>query len=176
MLRPYDRRPSTFYLLPSNFSLPMTDQHLPRPRIAVVHGPNLNLLGVREPRLYGHSTLDDIHAALRHEADSLGVDIVSTFQSNHEGVLIDHLHALRGQVHGILLNGGALTHTSIALRDAIAAIEVPTVEVHLSNVYAREEFRQVSVTASVCVGGVFGLGVGSYRAALVGLTEYLRRV
>jgi 3-dehydroquinate dehydratase-2 len=133
--------------------------------IAIVQGPNLNLLGTREPHLYGSTTLDALHGQLRSLAGELGVDL-STFQSNHEGALVDHLHTLRGVADGIVINAAAYTHTSIALRDALSAIAVPFVEVHLSNVYAREPFRHHSLLADKAIGVISGLGPEGYSAAL----------
>jgi 3-dehydroquinate dehydratase-2 len=134
--------------------------------IWVIHGPNLNRLGTREPAIYGHIRLESIDHACAQLADELGVSLLCQ-QSNHEGVLIDWLHAAaeRG-VDGIVLNPAGFTHTSVALRDAIAGIPVPVVEVHLSNVHAREPFRHHSFTAGVCVGSIAGLGPDGYLAAL----------
>lgn len=131
----------------------------------VLNGPNLNLLGTREPAVYGHTTLADIEAMCRATAAELGV-AVSFLQSNHEGVLIDAIHTARGTQDGIVLNAGAFTHTSVAIRDAISAAEVPTVEVHLSNVHAREAFRHRSMIAPVVLGQIAGFGPESYRLAL----------
>lgn len=131
----------------------------------LINGPNLNLLGTREPHLYGHATLAAITADLVARGDAAGVR-VSAHQSNHEGVLIDLLQEARGRAAAIILNAGALTHTSIALRDAVVACEVPTIEVHLSNVAAREEFRHRSHLTAVCVGEILGFGPLGYRLAL----------
>lgn len=135
--------------------------------VSVIHGPNLNLLGTREPEIYGRDTLDDIDRALRATGTALGV-VVETFQSNHEGALIDRVHSLRGRADALILNAGGYTHTSIALRDAVAAIApaVPTIEVHLSNTAARERFRHRSYLAAVAVGRIEGFGAGSYLLAL----------
>lgn len=133
--------------------------------VLVIHGPNLNLLGTREPGVYGATTLAEINAALVELGKELGV-AVETFQSNHEGALIDQIHAARGRFHAIVINPGAYTHYSIALRDAIASVEIPTVEVHLSNVHKREEFRHRSVIAPVVVGTITGLGTDSYYLGL----------
>lgn len=137
----------------------------PKPRVLVVSGPNLNLLGTREPEIYGRETLADIHRELKTLGAELGV-AVECKQSNHEGELIDWIHAARGKLAGIVMNGGALTHTSIALRDAIAGCGLPCVEVHLSNIYAREEFRHVSHTGAVCAGVITGFGKHSYLLGL----------
>jgi 3-dehydroquinate dehydratase-2 len=141
-----------------------------RPRVVVLHGPNLNLLGSREPEVYGSMTLAQLDASLVQLGESLGVE-VECHQANGEGALIDHLHAARGRAVGVVINPAAYTHTSVALHDAIKAIEVPTVEVHLSNTYRREPFRQRSLTAGACVGAIIGLGAQSYRLALRYLVE-----
>jgi 3-dehydroquinate dehydratase-2 len=134
--------------------------------VLVLNGPNLNLLGSREPEIYGHDTLDSIAAALDDQAQALGLEI-DLRQSNHEGHLVDWLHeAGSRQVLAVILNAGALTHTSIALHDAIKAISVPVIEVHLSNPHAREAFRHHSFISSVAKGTICGFGAGSYRLAL----------
>jgi len=134
-------------------------------RVAVVNGPNLNLLGTREPDVYGTTTLAELDALVRRWAGSLGVD-VTTFQSNHEGALIDHLHSLRGRCEGIVLNPGALTHYSYALHDAITGVGIPTVETHISNIHDREPWRRHSVVAPACAYTIFGRGIDGYRWAL----------
>lgn len=136
----------------------------------ILHGPNLNLLGVREPGVYGSLTLEEIDARLRDLAGELGVQ-VRCVQSNHEGALIDALHDARAWAAGVVFNPGGYTHTSVALRDAVSAIGIPVVEVHLSNVHAREEFRRHSLIAPVCAGSIAGLGWRSYALALRALVE-----
>ena len=141
-------------------------------RIAVLNGPNLNLLGTREPALYGSETLADVEARLREVADELGVD-VEFAQRNGEGELIDAVHALRGRASGAVVNAGAYSHTSLALRDAFAAVEVPFVEVHVTNVYAREPERRHSALAPGARAGLCGFGAYGYELALRGLVRSL---
>jgi 3-dehydroquinate dehydratase-2 len=137
-----------------------------------LHGPNLNLLGMREPDIYGHLTMDEINRSLVTLGQELKIE-VRCAQSNHEGGLIDALHEARTWAQGVILNAGGYTHTSVALRDAITAIEIPVVEVHLSNVDAREEFRRTSLISAVCTGKVSGFGWRSYTLGLRGLAEIL---
>jgi 3-dehydroquinate dehydratase II len=139
-------------------------------RVAVIHGPNLNLLGAREPEIYGTVTLENIDERLVALGHELGVRVTS-FQSNHEGELVDHIQSLRGDARGIVINAGGLTHTSVALRDALVASGVPFIEVHLSNVFAREAFRQQSFLAGVARGVISGLGPLSYELALRALAS-----
>ncbi len=141
--------------------------------ILVLHGPNLNLLGTREPEVYGSTTLDGINNSLQEEAKKLKVR-VSCFQSNHEGSLVDAIHQAAYNHQGIVINAGAYTHTSVAIRDALSGIKLPAVEVHLSNIYRREEFRHHSFIAPVVIGQIAGFGVNSYILGLQGLVTYLK--
>lgn len=141
-------------------------------KILVISGPNLNLLGQREVQIYGTETLETIEKRLYARAEELGVEL-DCFQSNHEGAIIDRLHEAKGNTDGVILNAGAYTHYSVAIRDAIAAVRIPCVEVHLSNVHAREEFRHHSMLAPVCVGVICGFGGASYELALDGLLKIL---
>ena len=146
-----------------------TSNAAPKAKVLVVHGPNLNLLGTREPEHYGRVTLSDINLALARMAENVGVELES-FQSNHEGALIERIHAAREQgVRAIIINPAAYTHTSVGLRDALAAVSIPFVEVHLSNVHARESFRHHSYFSDLAIGVISGLGHEGYLLAL----EYL---
>lgn len=141
-------------------------------RIVVINGPNLNMLGVREPGIYGTLSLKDIEDKIRRQSEELGVSI-TFYQSNHEGDIIDRIHAAMGDADGIMLNAGALTHYSYAVRDAINAVKVPTVEVHLSNIHAREAFRHHSVIAAETIGQIAGFGEVSYELGLLALVRHL---
>jgi 3-dehydroquinate dehydratase-2 len=141
--------------------------------ILVLHGPNLNLLGLREPGIYGSVTLDEINALLQSEASLQGA-IVDHFQSNHEGSLVDRIHDAFNHHQGIVINAGAYTHTSVAIRDALAGVKLPTVEVHLSNIYQRESFRHHSYIAPIAIGQISGFGAESYRLGLQAILHYLR--
>jgi len=135
-------------------------------RIVIINGPNLDRLGIREPEIYGDETLTDLENLITEEAESLGVQ-VQFYQSNHEGFIIDEIGEYAdSEVFGLIINPGALTHTSLALRDALAGCDLPTIEVHISNIYTREEIRQHSMTAPACIGIVSGLGFDGYVAAL----------
>ncbi|MDO5125291.1 MAG: type II 3-dehydroquinate dehydratase [Ruminococcus sp.] len=141
-------------------------------KILVIHGPNLNLLGEREPGVYGSDTFESINNEIveRAKANSFECDV---FQSNHEGAIIDKLHEARNMYDGVVLNAGAYTHYSYAIRDAISAIKIPVVEVHMSNIHTREEFRHISVISPVCVGQIAGFGKASYLLGVDALAEIL---
>jgi 3-dehydroquinate dehydratase-2 len=141
-------------------------------RILLLNGPNLHALGTREPEVYGRETLADVEARLQALGRELGCEL-ECLQSDHEGVLIDALYQARGRVHGVVLNPGGLTHTSVALRDAVKGSALPTVEVHVSNPHAREPFRQVSLVSGAVLGTVQGFGVEGYALALRGLVSHL---
>ena len=144
------------------------------PRVLVLHGPNLNMLGLREPEIYGRTTLTDINAMLIALAKELGVE-VETFQSNHEGELVTKIQQARGRCAALLINAGAYTHTSVALLDAVLSSDVPTVEVHLSNLYKREEFRHHSYLARAAVGQICGFGVDSYQLGLRAVVGIIKK-
>lgn len=135
------------------------------PRILVLHGPNLNLLGQREASIYGNTSLEEINRLIKEEADKLGLE-VTTFQSNYEGRLVEAIQDARGKYDLIIINPAAYTHTSIALRDAILAVDIPVIEVHISNIYKREAFRQKSYIAGVAIGQICGFGINSYLLAI----------
>ena len=139
-------------------------------KILILHGPNLNLTGIREPEVYGSMTLDEINSRLVKEGLDLGVEVVCC-QSNHEGELIDMLHDARNWANGVVINPGGFSHTSIALRDAVTAIGIPVIEVHMSNVYARERFRHQSYISAVCKGKIVGFGWKSYLLGLRALIQ-----
>ena len=141
--------------------------------ILVVNGPNMNMLGIRQPEIYGHETYEDLKALIRAEADRLGAS-VSFFQSNHEGAIVDRIQAALGTADGIVINPAAYTHTSVAILDALKAVNLPAVEVHISDVSQREDFRQVSYAGMACVQTYMGLGLEGYRKAILFLKDYLQ--
>ncbi len=144
-------------------------------KVMVIQGPNLNMLGIREQQIYGPMKLEDIHRQMKAFADANGMEI-EFFQSNYEGEIIDKIQECLGDADGIILNAGAYTHTSIAIRDAIAAVQLPTIEVHLSNIYRREKFRQKSMIAPVCAGVITGFGPFSYHLALVSMHQIFQEM
>jgi 3-dehydroquinate dehydratase-2 len=144
-------------------------------KVVVIQGPNLNMLGMREQNIYGPMKLDDIHAQMKGVADQNNLEI-EFFQSNLEGEIVDKLQECLGEADGIIINPAAYTHTSIAIRDAIAAIQIPTVEVHLSNIYQREEFRHKSLTAPVCAGQITGFGPFSYHLAMISILQIMNEL
>lgn len=141
-------------------------------KILIINGPNINLLGTREPEIYGALTMDNINDSLLDYAKTLGVEI-ETFQSNIEGEIVDKIQQSKKDCVGIVINPAAYTHTSVAIRDAIAAVNMPAVEVHISNIHSREEFRKNSFIAPVCIGQISGFGADSYRLGLKGLVDFL---
>ena len=141
-------------------------------RILIIHGPNLNMLGKREPDIYGHQSLAEIDTRLKEKGEKLGID-VETFQSNHEGALVDKIQQAAGTVHGVVINPAAYTHTSVAIRDALAMLDIPIVEIHLSNIYRREPFRHTSMIADIVVARIAGFGSNGYTLALEGLAGML---
>ena len=141
-------------------------------KILVIHGPNLNMLGKREPGIYGHESLAEIDARLKKDGEKLGF-IVETFQSNYEGALVDTLQQAAGSVHGIVINPAAYTHTSVAIRDALAMLDIPVVEIHLSNINRREPFRHTSMIADIVAARIAGFGAYGYTLALQGLAGML---
>ena len=143
-------------------------------KILVINGPNMNMLGIRQPEIYGHATYEDLKSMIAGEAERLGAE-VSFFQSNHEGALVDEIQAAYGVFDGIVINPAAYTHTSVAILDALKAVALPAVEVHLSDVTKREEFRQISYARLACVKTYMGLGFEGYRQAILFLKEYLNK-
>ncbi len=143
-------------------------------KILLLNGPNLNLLGTREPEKYGNTTLADIEKTLKSEAKSKEVKL-DCYQSNHEGDLVDKIQQAKNKYDGIILNAGGYTHTSVAIRDAIASVQVPVVEIHLTNIHAREEFRHNSLLAPVCIGQICGFGAYSYNLGLSAILNYLEK-
>ena len=144
-------------------------------KIVVIQGPNLNMLGVREQHIYGPMKLEEIHAQMKTFAEQNKIE-VEFFQSNLEGEIVDRVQECLGDADGIIINPAAYSHTSIAIRDAISAVELPTIEVHLSNIHAREEFRQKSVTAEVCAGVIAGVGPFGYHLAMIGMTQIISEI
>ena len=144
------------------------------PKVLVIHGPNLNLLGKREPDVYGNITLEKINRDLKKYGKSLGLS-VETFQSNHEGIIVEQIQDARGICNGLIINPAAYTHTSIAIRDALLLLDIPIIEVHLSNIYKREPFRHKSMVADVVTGQISGLGTDGYRLALEAIAEMINQ-
>ena len=144
-------------------------------KVVVIQGPNINMLGLREQQIYGPMKMEDIHAQMKAFADQNGVEI-EFFQSNLEGEIVDRIQECMGDADGIIINPAAYTHTSIAIRDALAAVQLPAIEVHLSNIHAREEFRHKSLTAPVCAGQIVGMGPFGYHLAMVGMLQILKEI
>jgi 3-dehydroquinate dehydratase-2 len=144
-------------------------------KIVVIQGPNLNMLGIREKNIYGQMKLENIHEQMKAFADQNKIEI-EFFQSNLEGEIVDRIQECLGDADGIIINPAAYTHTSIAIRDAISAVQIPALEVHLSNIYQREEFRHTSMTAPVCAGQISGMGPFGYHLAMVGMTQMLSEI
>lgn len=142
-------------------------------KILFLNGPNLNLLGTREPDKYGIQTLSDIESYIKEEATKINIE-TSFYQSNIEGELVNKIQEAKGQFDGIVMNPAAYTHTSVAIRDAILAVSIPTVEIHLSNIHTREDFRKTSLTAPACIGQITGFGANSYKLGLIAITDYLK--
>lgn len=143
-------------------------------KILIINGVNMNMLGLREPEKYGSMTLQDLEKELYAYSFELGIDI-ETYQSNFEGGIVEKIHSAKDIFDGIVINAGAYTHTSIAIRDAISAVNIPSVEVHMTNIYRREEFRHHSYLADICIGQISGFGYNSYKLGLKGLADYLSR-
>lgn len=141
-------------------------------KILVINGVNLNMLGIREPDKYGSMTLNDLEKELFAYSFEIGADI-ETFQSNHEGEIVEKIHSAKDNFDGIVINAGAYTHTSIAIRDAISSIDIPAIEVHITNIYKREEFRHHSYLAPVCIGQISGFGINSYKLGLKAISDFL---
>ena len=144
-------------------------------KILLINGANLNMLGQREPEKYGHTTLSDIEKAVIAKGNSLGAEI-DTWQSNHEGEIVDKIQSAKGIYDGILINAGGYTHTSVVIRDAISSVQIPTVEIHMTNIHAREEFRHTSLLSAVCIAQVVGFKELSYTLAVEGLVDYLKKM
>ena len=144
-------------------------------KILLINGANLNMLGSREPEKYGHTTLPDIEKAVIEKGNSLGAEI-DTWQSNHEGEIVDKIQSAKGIYDGILINAGGYTHTSVVIRDAISSVQIPTVEIHMTNIHAREEFRHTSLLSGVCIAQVVGFKELSYTLAVEGLVDYLKKM
>lgn len=144
----------------------------PKKKIMVIHGPNLNMLGKREPHIYGHESLDEINSRVQAHGDLLGLE-VETFQSNHEGAIVDKIQQAMGICHGIIINPAAYTHTSVAIRDALAMLDIPVIEVHLSNIHKRESFRHQSMIADIVAARIAGFGSHGYMLGLEGLAKIL---
>ena len=144
-------------------------------KILIINGVNMNMLGVREPQKYGNLTLKELEKELFAYSFELGIDI-ETYQSNHEGEIVEKIHSAKDKFDGIVINAGAYTHTSVAIRDAISAVEIPTAEVHMTNIYKREEFRHHSYLAPVCVGQISGFGLDSYKLGLKAIVNYIENL
>lgn len=144
-------------------------------KILLINGANLNMLGQREPEKYGHTTLSDIEKAVIEKGQSLGAE-VDVWQSNHEGDIVDKIQSAKEIYDGILINAGGYTHTSVVIRDAISAVQIPTVEIHMTNIHAREEFRHTSLLSAVCIAQVVGFKELSYTLAVEGIVDYLKRL
>lgn len=144
-------------------------------KIVVIQGPNLNMLGVREQQIYGPMKLEQIHAQMKEVATQNGVEI-EFFQSNLEGEIVDKIQECYGEAHGIIINAAAYTHTSIAIRDAISAVNIPTIEVHISNIHRREEFRQTNMIAPVCASSIVGFGPFGYHLAMMGMLQIMNEI
>jgi len=150
----------------------MTMSNETSPNVLVIHGPNLNMLGKREPEVYGKTTLDEINADLKRLGETLGL-CVETFQSNYEGAIVDKVQEAMGNCHGLIINPAAYTHTSVAIRDALLLLDVPLIEIHLSNIHKREPFRHKSMMADVTTAQITGLGADGYRLALEGMARFI---